>query len=232
MTSNNAEFDQYAESYDAALAQGLSISGEGKDFFAENRVAWLERCLRELNQKPRSVLDYGCGTGSSTPYLLGLSEIESVIGVDVSSKSIAVAKRSYGSERAHFLMIDEYQPSQEVDLAFCNGVFHHIQPGERAAAVNYVYRALRPGGLFAFWENNPLNPGTRYVMSKCPFDEDAITLTHLEAKRLIRSQGFRILKTNFLFIFPRALRWFRRVEPLISQLPLGAQYLVLCRKPE
>jgi hypothetical protein len=27
-----------------------------------------------------------------------------------------------------------------------------------AAAVDYVYRSLRPGGLFAFWENNPWNP--------------------------------------------------------------------------
>ena len=40
-----------------------------------------------------------------------------------------------------------------------------------------------------------------------------------------------IIRIDFLFIFPRALRWFRTLEPLVSKLPLGAQYQVLCRKP-
>jgi glycosyltransferase involved in cell wall biosynthesis len=30
---------------------------------------------------------------------------------------------------------------------------------------------------------------------------------------------------------PRMLNWFRCVEPFVAQLPLGAQYQVLCRKP-
>ena len=98
-------------------------------------------------------------------------------------------------------------------------------------AIDYVLRSLRPGGLFAFWENNPWNPGTRYVMSRIPFDRDAITLSSPEARHLLRLGGFEILRTDFLFIFPRILDWCRWVEPLCSRLPLGAQYQVLCRKP-
>ena len=64
-----------------------------------------------------------------------------------------------------------------MNLAYCNGVFHHIPLVERSAAVACVNRALRAGGLFALWENNPWNPGTRYVMAHCDFDRDAITLT-------------------------------------------------------
>src|SRR5271169_5975059 len=57
------EFDRYAGEYDSALARGISVSGENKDFFAKGRVEWLARCLAQIDDHPRQVLDYGCGTG-------------------------------------------------------------------------------------------------------------------------------------------------------------------------
>lgn len=231
-SQNEAEFDRYAEQYDAALAQGLAVSGEDKNFFARGRVAFLAACLARLStEAPQSVLDFGCGTGSATPFLLDLLRAESVLGVDVSAASLAVARRDFGGERARFLLPAEVPPSAGMDLAFCNGVFHHIPTVERPAAVRYVATSLRAGGLFAFWENNPWNLGTRYVMDRCPFDGDAETLTPPEARALLRSGGLRIVRTDFLFLFPRALSALRPLEPLVSRLPLGAQYQVLCRKP-
>ena len=224
-------FDDYAENYDAALDRGLSVSGEGKDYFAQERVTWLARKLAQLGAQPSQILDFGCGTGTATPHLLGLNERVAVTGVEISAKSLLVARQEHGSPRARFVALAEYQPAGHVDLAFCNGVFHHIPLAERAEAVDLVFRALRPGGLFAFWENNPWNPGTRYVMSRIPFDRDAITLSVREAKRLLVTGGFTVVRTDFLFWFPRALRWLRGLEPLLTQVPLGAQYLVLCRKP-
>jgi SAM-dependent methyltransferase len=229
--SPTTEFDNYAADYELALTEGLSVSGENKDYFARGRIAWLASCLRQLVEEPRSALDFGCGTGSATPYLSDLIGIESVTGLDVSAKSLDIAKRLYRSERAQFFLFNEYEPSERLDLVYCNGVFHHIPLSGRAAVVHYIYRLLRPGGLFALWENNPWNPGTRYVMSRIPFDRDAITLTAPETRRLLRAGGFEILRTDFLFIFPRMLSWFRCVEPLVAKLPLGAQYQVLCRKP-
>lgn len=227
----NTEFDQYATDYDAALSQGLSVSGEDKNFFARGRISWLQRCLAKIEARPRRVMDFGCGIGSAAPYLIELLDASEVTGVDVSEKSLAAARHLNGSARARFLSFDEYRPREEIDLAFCNGVFHHIPVEDRAAAVSYVYRSLRPGGLFALWENNPLNPGTRLVMSRIPFDKDAVTLTSIEAKRMLRAAGFEILRTDFLFIFPRILGRLRFIEPLVSRLPLGAQYQALCRKP-
>ncbi len=227
---NQTGFDEYAEDYDAALAEGLSVSGEDKDFFAHGRLAWTARCLGKQQGKIDSVLDYGCGTGSATPYLFDLLGAKSVLGLDISAKSLDVARREHASARARFLLFAEYQPAERVGMAFCNGVFHHIPVRERAAAVEYIYRSLRPGGLFAFWENNPWNPGTRYVMSRCPFDHDAVTLAPPEARRLLREGGFEIMRTDFMFIFPRILGWLRFLEPPLARLPLGAQYQVLCRK--
>lgn len=224
-------FDQYAEEYEAALGQGLSVTGENKDYFAEGRVRWLKECLEELLEQPRAAMDYGCGTGATSPLFRNIIGSESVVGVDTSPKLLERARQRYGSERSQFFLIDQYQPAEKIDLAFCSGVFHHIPYQDRAAAALYIHRSLRPGGVFAFWENNPWNPATRYVMSRIPFDRDAITLTPPEARQLLQDGGFEVLRTDFLFVFPRMLKWLRWIEPKISWLPFGGQYQILCRKP-
>lgn len=233
MPDPDAEFDRYAEDYDAALAQGLSVSGESKDYFAQGRIAFLAACLRRLPDRVSSpaVLDFGCGTGSATPFLQNLLSARTVLGVDVSARSLSVARRTFGSDTVQFSAPKEATPHAALDLAFCNGVFHHIPVEARAEAISYLFHSLRPGGLFAFWENNPWNPGTRLVMDRCPFDGDAVTLAPPEAERLLRAGGFQPLRTDFLFLFPRALRRLRPLELPLSRLPLGAQYQVLCRKP-
>ncbi|MGH7896305.1 MAG: class I SAM-dependent methyltransferase [Candidatus Binatia bacterium] len=225
------QFDEYADDYERALAEGLAVSGEGRDYFARGRVAWLAGLLAKRRFAPSSVLDFGCGTGSGIPLLRELTGGGDVIGLDRSSRSLAVAAREHAHERTRFLLFEEYRPSGAVDLAFSNGVFHHIPPAERPAVLDYVLRALRPGGLLALWENNPWNPGTRYVMSRIPFDRDAVPISPPEARALLREAGFEVLRIDFLFIFPRPLRWLRALEPPLCRLPFGAQYQVLARKP-
>src|SRR4029079_1487930 len=89
--SARAEFDCYAEQYDEALEQGISISGESKDYFARGRISWLAEQLSQRDAKTRSVLDYGCGTGTATNYLLELLKVDRVTGTDISPESIRVA---------------------------------------------------------------------------------------------------------------------------------------------
>lgn len=226
-----AGFDQFAGNYDQALQQGLSLSGEGKDFFAEGRVAWLRKRLGERGSRPKAVLDFGCGTGTSVPLLLGLPGAESAVGVDLSEASLEVARRAYQRLPARFVPLGQFAAEAEFDLAFCNGVFHHIPLDQRDEAVRRVWRSLRPGGYWAFWENNPWNPGTRWVMKRIPFDRDAILVCPGEARRRLRVGGFEVIGSDFLFYFPRSLAWLRWLEPAFVKLPFGAQYLVLARKP-
>ena len=223
-------FDQYAAAYEQALSNAIAPSGESREYFAEGRVAWLKRCLQEMKQPVNSLLDFGCGDGATTPMLLEALNAKSAMGVDVSAKSLEIARKRHANERIRYESIGESQPSGQMDLAYCNGVFHHILPGQRTAALSLVHRALREGGIFSLWENNPWSLATRYVMSRCAFDRDAITLTPPEARGLLRDGGFEILRTDFRFIFPRALRAFRGLEDLVYRVPLGTQYQVLCRK--
>jgi SAM-dependent methyltransferase len=223
-------FDQYAAAYEEALSTALAPAGEGREYFAGGRVAWLKRCLLEAKQTPHSLLDFGCGDGATTPLLFEALKAESAVGIDVSAKSLELARKHHATERIRFESIGEFHASGQMDLAYCNGVFHHIPPPQRAEALTMVNRALRVGGLFSFWENSPWSPATRYVMSRCAFDLDAIMLTPPEARSLLREGGFEILRTDFRFIFPRALRALRKIEDFVYRLPLGTQYQILCRK--
>ncbi|MEI9939896.1 MAG: class I SAM-dependent methyltransferase [Pseudomonadota bacterium] len=226
-TTEPVDFDAFAGDYDAALDRGISLSGESKDFFARRRVEWLHESLR--GARPERVLDYGCGTGSTAPLLRSVLGATSVIGVDRSSEEIALARRIPGTGLS-FLTLDEFTPEGDVDVVYCNGVFHHVPPTERARAIDQIRDSLKPGGIFSFWENNPWNPGTRLVMSRIPFDRDAILVSAGETRRLARAGGFEVLATHFLFVFPNTLRALRRLERPLASLPLGAQYQVLCRK--
>ena len=230
--ANSAQelFDGYAKSYDAALSSALAPSGESREFFAEGRVTWLQRCLSELGASPRRVLDFGCGDGATTPVLQRILGAESCIGVDVSPKSLDIARAKHATERIRFELISDVRTDWQMDLAYCNGVFHHIAPDARPEALCMIRDALKPGGLFAFWENNAWNPATRYVMSRCLFDEDAILISPREAKAILKKAGFEVVRTGFRFIFPHALRGLRKLEDFAYKLPLGAQYQVLCRK--
>ena len=234
-----AEFDAYAARYDQELAEGLGLTGESKEYYARGRMLWVARRLRELGAaSPHTVLDFGCGLGNGTPLFFEHLDAQRVIGVDVSEGLLDRARQTYANEpRASFHTIDPQSPGGQgsfdakgvADLAFVNGVFHHIPVADRAGALAWVRRALEPRGLFAFWENNPWNPGTRYIMSRVSFDANAITITPPEARGLLRAAGFTIVRTDFLFWFPRQLKLLRPLEPLLAPLPLGGQYLVLCR---
>jgi SAM-dependent methyltransferase len=226
-----SEFDSFAQSYEQGLAKSLAITGEGREFYAQKRIDWTAECLARLNLPARRILDYGCGDGANVPVLAARFQAEQVLGVDVSSESIAVARRAHASRALNFLCTSEWVPDGTVDLAFTNGVFHHIAPSQRHECLAAIRRSLRAGGVFAFWENNPWNPGTHYVMSQCAFDQNAIKISPREAREILLRAGFKILRTDSLFYFPRQLRFLRAAESWLRGLPFGGQYMVLCQSP-
>lgn len=216
-----------SEKYDRMLAEGLALSGEGKEFFLEGRLELLSSLLPDV---PARVLDFGCGIGDSTARLSTLFPSAQVTGIDTSVPALERARKVHRSPRRRFLPPEELAPDACFDLAYVNGVFHHIAPARRAEAVSLIRGALAPGGRLAFFENNPLNPGARMVMKRIPFDRDAVMIGIGEARELLARNGFRVEATRTLFYFPRLLSFLRVVEPPLQRLPLGAQYLVLAEK--
>src|SRR5262245_52582415 len=74
-------------------------------------------------------------------------------------------------------------------------------------------------------KNNPWDPGTGLVKRRIPFDREALKLSARKAQQPLSSDGFEIVHTGFLFVFPWPLRFLRRVEPRLSRGPPSTRSL-------
>lgn len=223
-----ADFDEYAGSYEEQLQKGVSLSGEDSSYFIEGRIDHLKKLLAGKITAGCDVLDFGCGVGGACPVLHDAFSAATVIGADVSEE--AVARAAVEHPDACFMTCDQlYESDCRADLIYCNGVFHHIPPAERAAVLAKVASNLKPGGYFALFENNPWSLATRWVMHRIPFDRDAVMVWPSQARKLLINAEFEIVTTRFYFIFPKSLSAFRALERPVERLPFGAQYLVIAR---
>jgi trans-aconitate methyltransferase len=224
--SATALFDQFVENYEDACGRGLALSGESRDYFAQQRIV-ITRRLCAARVEPRRILDFGCGLGHSAACFAETFPDAALVGVDASAGAIERARQLYGSDRASFTTDLGDTAAASIDLVYSNGTFHHIEPEDREAIVRQIRATLKPGGLFALWENNPWNPGTRLVMRRIPFDRDAKTLSYRTAVRLVTSSRFAVRGVSSHFYFPSWLAALRRLEPALEAVLLGAQYCVL-----
>ncbi len=231
---SKSQFDGYARNYEETLQHGLRVSGEDSDYFAKGRMEWLRYRIGRFKpaEELKFGMDFGCGTGNSVRHLSSILGLTKIVGLDTSEDSLHHARQRYSQIHFSFANPFAYRPAGDLDIVFCNGVFHHIPIEARPKALEVIRSSLRPGGWFAFWENNPWNPGTRYVMSRIPFDHDAITLSIPQAKQMIVDNKFNVLSVDTRFYFPRAVKWMRPLETWLCKLPFGAQYLVLAQKPK
>jgi len=217
-------------SYDADLSRGLRLSGENKEFFAQGRLAVLARSLAAHGgAAPLRILDYGCAAGETTRLLADRWPAAQITGVDTSASLIGEARGKIRRSRCAFRVLSDLPADAGFDLIYCNGVFHHVAPEERAGVLAWIRHHLAPGGFFALWENNSWNPGTRLIMSRVPFDRDAVPLSPAYAVRMLRQAGFRVRSREFCFFFPRRLNGLRPLERWLRAVPLGAQYQVLAQ---
>jgi SAM-dependent methyltransferase len=110
--------------------------------------------LRPLGPFGRG-LDVCCGTGAGVGVLGSLCQ-GPVTGVDFSAGMLAQARRAHPG--AEWVRADARALpfAGTFDLAVSFGALGHFLPAERPALFAGVYRALRPGGTFAFPVGGPL----------------------------------------------------------------------------
>ncbi len=233
MSSSTATFDSAAAVYAEQLGKGISLSGESADYFVEGRIRFLAEYLEhQMPLHDLQVLDFGCGVGNACGALREQLRAQCVTGVDCSARSIDIAQRHYANSAAYDWTVDGQSiAAASMDVVYTSGVFHHIAPEQRQAELQKIFAWLKPGGYLALFENNPWNPGTRWVMSRIAFDADAQCLTPVQARKRLIEVGFEVHQTRSLFYFPRFLSFLRPLEGLLAPIPLGAQYVVMAQRP-
>ena len=124
--------------------------------------------LRPLGPFGRG-LDVCCGTGAGLRVLQSVGQ-GPVTGVDVSTGMLAQARRAHpgaGWARADARALPF---AGAFDLAVSFGALGHFRAAERPVLFAGVYRALRPGGLFAFPVVAPPPVGSRSYWALAGFD--------------------------------------------------------------
>lgn len=227
-----AEFDKFAEEYLAAHTQNLKISGEAPDYFARYKLDELRRVwdARRLPE-PAAMLDFGAGIGNSLPHLARVFPSARLTGLDVSEKSLAVAEKRFPG-LADLVRYDGGAPplpEASFDLIFSACVFHHIDETEHVGLLTSLRKLLKPGGVLAIYEHNPVNPVTRYIVATCPFDENAVLIPGGEFASRQKAAGFKDVSVAYTGFFPGSLAALRPLERFMTALPVGAQYYTLAR---
>jgi SAM-dependent methyltransferase len=114
-------------------------------------------------------LDVCCGTGAGLRVLESLCQ-GPVMGVDFSAGMLDRARHAYPAASWVRADVRALPFAGAADLAVSFGAFGHLLPAERPALFAGVYRALRPGGVFAFPVGAPLPPTSRWYWALLGFD--------------------------------------------------------------
>ncbi|MEA5601008.1 class I SAM-dependent methyltransferase [Nostoc sp. UHCC 0252] len=138
------------------------------------RWNWLAAHNFCTGQKPQKqdirILDAGCGTGVGTEYLVHLNPQASVVGIDLSTGALAVAKercQRSGATRVefhHLSLFDVEQLPGEFDLINCVGVLHHTSDPIRG--IQALAQKLAPGGLMHIFVYGELGRWEIQLMQK------------------------------------------------------------------
>ena len=225
----SSEFDAYGRSYDDLVEHSIEFAGRDHDFYLEAKADALLDLVRRALGDPASLdaLDVGCGGGLMHRFLGPLGKLR---GVDVSVALVEEARAANpGVEYAVGDGTELPFPDDAFGLVFTVCVLHHVAPVDRPPFVAELARVVRPGGIVAVFEHNPLNPLTRLAVHRCAFDEDAVLLGSREATRRLAAAGLRPFERRYLLLTPWRGRVAAGAESLARGVPLGAQYYVAAR---
>jgi len=125
---------------------------------------------RKPSRQDVRILDAGCGTGVGTEYLVHLNPQAQVVGIDLSSGALGVAKercQRSGASRVEFHHLSLYDVGQlpgEFDLINSVGVLHHLPDPKRG--IGSLAAKLAPGGLIHIFVYGELGRWEIQLMQK------------------------------------------------------------------
>jgi hypothetical protein len=215
------EFDRYAGDYRATVNEAAGIARVDVDELAGYKARLLldlmERQLGEA--RTRKVLDVGCG--------IGLVDAELVSGVgelhgDRYEPAVAgrgEAGRAGGALHAFRRRTDPSCPTRPSTWSSRSAWCITCRRATARPSSARWPGSQRPGGIVAIIEHNPLNPLTRYIVARCPFDHDAVLLRPASGARFLSSAGLEPGGRGYIAFWPKRSAVIERVERWIAGCP-------------
>lgn len=189
--------EQSAHTQNDVLAKSYQLKNRFKHIWTyPSRRRFDETLLGHLKRlNGAKVLDYGCGHGDLSLYIL--AQRGEVHGIDISSVYIQDAAQrcgtaGYDRSRFKFYVMDAHSmdfPANFFDIVVGLGILHHLDPD---VALSEIHRVLKPGGRVLLQEplaDNPLLKLFRlFTPSARTVDERPFTGSDI--KRLKNSPGW------------------------------------------
>ena len=221
------EFDRFAGEYEDLLKDPVrEYFAPRSDFFVSRKLDILGECATRLGRNTRTAtwLDVGCGKGQLLR--AGRSQFARAVGCDRSVDMLKACADLDVVQQVEDDRLPFADASADWVTAVC--VYHHVDGPSRARLTTEIHRVLKPGGVFAIIEHNPLNPAVQVIVRRTVVDASARLLTAGKARRELRRGDFRIAGTRYFLVVPqglyRACGW---IERACEALPVGGQYCVL-----
>lgn len=115
-----------------------------------------------FKDKPLSVLDTGCGTGNFGIRACRELNLSELILCDPSEKMLSDAKRKLDGKDCTFICTgsETLDITDRFDLVTAIQSHHYFDKATRETAVKNCFNALKPGGMFIYFENTAPNAET------------------------------------------------------------------------
>lgn len=147
MKQNVYDHPQFFEGYKKLRETGRGLN----DVLEQPALRALLPCLGG-----KRILDIGCGMGQFVSYCIGQGA-EKVIGTDISSKMINIAKQNELNAKAEFICsaVEDLQYEElAFDLVISSLVLHYVK--DYRDVISKIHRWLVPGGHFIFSIEHPI----------------------------------------------------------------------------
>ena len=113
---------------------------------------WLrDQLLAQIQGQPKTILDLGCGTGSSTLLLKQAFPEAAVVGLDLSPYMLVMA--DYKAQKTNLDIVWQHGFAEattwgvaDFDLVTASFLFHEMPPAVGQAVLQEACRVLKPGG--------------------------------------------------------------------------------------
>jgi len=200
-----------------AFFDGHAAADSYDVFTPDSNIRLIGTCTRLAKWQPRAkIADLGCGSGVFTN-LLHRRGFDAV-GLDLSPKLIALGQVKY--PQVSFLEGDVEHlpfPAASLDGVLLSGLLHHLPDPARCVAE--VFRVLKPGGSFAAFDPNRMNPFMYLYRDRSSPFYSAVGVTENErpvlAHRIaavFKDAGFLvgtdyISDLNYRYLASARLRW-------------------------
>lgn len=197
---NSRKIKTFFESmYDKSVPQLTSKPNYwGWKMDAKRRVK-LKRLIKFMKpEEDSTILDLGCGGGVYDIGLIRVSKSRKIIGLDISSSALRIARRRTKKEDIDIQYINSFGESiplkdESIDRIFAIEVFEYLP--DPAKVVSEISRILKPGGLVTI--DNPVIPEIRFRYKlPDPRNHGDITILTIDEYKKLFSPSMDLVKIS------------------------------------